>query len=409
MKMFALVCSAFYALSMSADVLAQTRGPRYNPPGGGGSSSSGSSPSRSSGSSSSGSSSSPSRGSNYNPPSRSSGSSSGSSSSSSSPSRGSNYNPPSRSSGSSSSGSSSSPSRGSNYNPPSNGGSSSSGSTYSPAPSTSPRGPRYNPPGSTTPGGTTYAPRGPRYNPPGSNHNPVHVSTTVIHFGGPRDYYTHVGHHYIYRRWVQYPVNYWYTDGYWDIDGYPYYVNRGYRYRYNPVEMCQYELVDAENYTTVKVYPLQACTTAYDQCAGERDTMNRTVAMERYFCAEAVDNDLAQANDSEYQGSAVEMTEAKKAAIAAYLEDMSFKDLYKDAANNGVGTCTITNVGGVFGNRSAYDCKYQVNVGSKAYPAVNGSVCSNDAAAEAVDCAVGNEKENAGCILKQAIQSGYCH
>ena len=56
--------------------------------------------------------------------------------------------------------------------------------------------------------------RGPRYNPSGSGHNPVHVSTTVIHFGGPRDYYTHVGHHYIYRRWVQYPVNYWYIDGY---------------------------------------------------------------------------------------------------------------------------------------------------------------------------------------------------
>lgn len=407
MKKFAVVCSALYALSMSTDLLAQTRGTHYNPPSGGGSHSSGSSssgsshstPSHSSGSSSSGSSH---TGTHYNPPSRPSSGSSSSGSSSS----GTHYNPPSRpSSGSSSSGSSST---GTHYNPPSSG-SSSSGSTYSPAPSTSPRGPRYNPPGSTTPGGTTYAPHGPRYNPPGAHHTPVLVSTTVIHFGGPRDYYTSINHHYIYRRWVQYPVNYWYTDGYWDIDGYPYYVNRGYRYRYNPVEMCQYELVDAENYTTVKVYALQACTTAYDTCAVERDSMNRTVGMERYFCAEAVDADLAQAQDADYQGSAVEMTDAKKAAIAAYLEDMSFKDLYQDAANNGVGTCTITNVGGLFGNRSPFNCKYQVNVGAKAYPAVDGSVCSDDSQAASVDCNVGNEKENAGCILKQAVQSGYCH
>jgi hypothetical protein len=240
-------------------------------------------------------------------------------------------------------------------------------------------------------------------------HNPVLVSTSVIHFGHPHDYYGHVPHYYIYRRWVQYPVAYWYTDGYWDIDGYPYYVNRGYRYRYNPVEMCQYELVDAENYTTLKVYPLQACTTAYDQCAVERDTMNRTIGLERYFCAEAVDAEFVQADDSNYRSSSVEMTEVKKLAIKDYLEYMSYKYLYKDAANYGVGACSITNVGGMFGNRSDYDCKYQVNVGQKAYPAVNGSVCSNDSQAALVGCSVGNEKENAGCILKQAIQSGYCH
>ena len=408
MKNFAVIISAFYALSMSADLWAQTRGPRYNPPGGGGSSSSGSSRPSSSGSSGSSSrpsssgssssssrpsssgsssSSSPSRGSNYNPPS--SGSSS-SSSSSSSASRGSNYNPP--SSGSSSS----SPSRGSNYNPPSSG-SSSSGSVSTPS---VPRGPRYNPP-------TSNAPRGPRYNPPvvHTPTTPVLVGTTVYQYTSPREYYTQYNN-YIYINWIQYPVQYWYTDGYWDMGGYPYYVHRGYRYRYHPVEMCQYELVDAENYSTLKVYPLQACTTAYDQCAVERDTMNRTVGMDRYFCAEAVDKDQTVAA-TDYQASS--MPEAKKAAIAAYLDDMSFKDIFVDAFNNGVGTCTITNVGGVFGNRSPYNCKFQVNVGDKAYPAVNGSVCSDDSAAAAVDCNVGNEKENAGCIMKLAIESGYCH
>jgi hypothetical protein len=388
MKNFAVICSVFYTLTMSSDLLAQTRGPNYRPPGGGSSSSGSTRPSG--GSSSSGSP----RGPSYNPPSRSSGSSSSGST------RGPSYNPPSRSSGPSSSGSSSS---GTHYNPPSrSSGSSSSGSSTRSTPSTSttPRGPRYNPP-------TPNAPHGPRYNPSAPAHTPVLVHTTVIHYGSPRDYYTHYNN-YIYINWIQYPVQYWYTDGYWDMDGYPYYVNHGYRYRYHPVELCQYELVDAENYSTLKTYPLQACSTAYDQCAIERDTMNRTVGMDRYFCAEAVDKDQAtQASD--YHGTPVEMNDAKKAAIAAYLDDMSFKDLFNDASNNGVGSCTITNVGGIFGNRSSYNCKYQVNVGQKAYPAVNGSVCSDDSQAAQVGCDVGNEKENAGCILKQAVESGYCH
>ena len=376
MKKIAIVCSAVYLLTMSAEISAQTRGPHYNPP-----SSSGSSHPSSSGSSH------PSSSGSSHP------SSSGSSHPSSSSTHGPSYHPPSSSSSSSST-------HTTHYNPPS-----SSGST--PSTSTTPHGPRYNPPGTSV--GTSHVPHGPRYNPPGNIHTPVLVHTTVIHFGGPRDYYSSINSHYIYYRWVQYPVQYWYTDGYWEMDGYPYYVNRGYRYRYNPVEMCQYELVDAENNSTIKAYPLQACTTAYDQCAVERDTMNRTIGLERYFCAEAVDADLAQTQNTDYQGSAVEMTEAKRAAIASYLEDMSYKDIFHDAFNNGVGTCSITNVGGMFGNRNAYNCKYQVNVGTKAYPAVNGSVCSDDAQAAQVDCSVGNEKENAGCILKQAIESGYCH
>ena len=371
MKKFAVFCSAFYALSMSADLFAQTRGPRYNPPSSGSSSSSSSRPSSSSSSSSS--------------------SRPSSSSSSSSPSRGTHYNPPSSSSSSSSS---SSPSRGPRYNPPSTGSSSTSTSSV-------PRGPRYNPP-------TTNAPHGPRYNPPvvHTPTTPVLVGTTVIHYGSPRDYYTQYNT-YIYINWIQYPVQYWYTDGYWDMGGYPYYVHRGYRYRYHPVEMCQYELVDAENYTTLKTYPLQACTTAYDTCAVERDTMNRTIGLDRYLCAEAVDKDQTAAA-SDYNRTAVELTEAKKATIAAYLEDMSFKDIFVDGFNSGVGSCSITNVGGMFGNRNPFNCKFQVNVGEKAYPAVNGSVCSDDYAAEAVDCNIGNEKENAGCILKLAIESGYC-
>ena len=460
MKKIVVVCSAVFALSVSADLLAQTRGSRYNPPSGGGggggssssggggssSSSSGSSsrgssynpPSRSSSSSSSSSSpssssssssspsysspsysspsysspsssSAPSRGSNYNPPSSSSSSSSSTpstSSSSSAPSRGSNYNPPSSSSSSSSStpstsSSSSAPSRGSNYNPPVSGsttGSVSTGSTSTTTSTyTSPRGPRYNPPGTVS---NPTIPRGPRYNPP-TTHTPV-VVTHGPRYNNPRDYYTGVPTYYIYRRWVQYPVHYWYYNGYWEIDGYPYYVNHGYRYRYSQVDLCQYELVDANDYTTVRTFPVQACTTAYDQCAVERDQMNRSISTERYFCAEAVEKDQEVADASSYRGSAVEMTDAKRAEIKAYLSGMNYKDIFRDGT---VGACQIVKIGGIF---SSSTCKYQVNVNEKAYPAVDGSVCSAPASAEAVDCNVGNEKMNAGCILKQAIESGYC-
>jgi hypothetical protein len=284
MKKLSVFCAGMFALIVSAEVFAQSRGPRYNPGGGGGGGGSRSSGSSSGGvSRSSGSSSGSSRGPSYNPG-RSSGSSS--SSSSSRPS-GPRYNPsPSRSSGSSSSGSSS------------------SGSTYSPSRPSAPRGPRYNPnpnrsPVSST--GTVQAPRGPRYNPaPGPripthlNNGAVFVRRTITHsprviVGGPiryaypRDYYRLVNRRFIYRSWLQEPVYWHYGNGYWDIDGYPYYVYRGYRYRYSPVELCQYELVDGNNYSVVKTYSQAACSVAFDKCAVDRDAMNRTVAMERYF------------------------------------------------------------------------------------------------------------------------------
>jgi hypothetical protein len=251
-------------------------------------------------------------------------------------------------------------------------------------------------------------PRGPRYNPPGS-HTPVNSPIRGPRYNNPRDYYTQIPHHYVYVRWVQYPVDYYYYNGYWDIDGYPYYVNHGYRYRYSPVDYCQYELVDASTNTTVTTYPVQACSTAYDQCAVERDQRNRTIGLEQYFCAEAVDADIAATDPTEYQGSTVVMTEARASAIRSYLSGMDFKDIFNDAFDYGVNNCSIERVGGLFGAGNDHGCKFQVKVGSKAYPAVDGSVCSDAAAAEKVDCNVGNEKQNAGCIMKQAIQSGLCH
>lgn len=254
----------------------------------------------------------------------------------------------------------------------------------------------------------TNVPRGPRYNPP-VQHSPSQPPYRGPRYNNPRDYQVTIPHHHVYIRWIQYPVFYWYTDGYWMIDDYPYYVSRGYRYRYDPVDLCQYELVDAETYTTVKKYPIAACNIAYDTCAVERDAMNRTIGLERYFCAESVDDDLKPTESNDYRGTAVEMTEARRAAIKAYLAGMSYKDIFHDASENGVGPCSITKVGGILGAGNKYNCKFQVNVKDKAYPAVNGSVCSDGDQAAAVNCNVGNEKENAGCIMRQAIESGYCH
>ncbi len=401
---------------MSAELLAQTRGPRYNP--GGGSSSGGS---RSSSSSSSGGSRSSSSGSSYggSRPSSSSSSSYGgsrpsSSSSSSSSSSGPRYNP-SRGSSSSGSSSSSSSSTGPRYNP-SRGSSSSSGSSSS--------GPRYNPnPGSNS--GTVITNPGPRYNPtryspprhqnaPGAvlvRRTVTHIPRTVIHNGPiryttPRDYHILVSRRYVYRRWIQEPVVFSYSNGYWDIGGYPYYVYRGYRYRYDPVDVCQYELVDGSDYSTVKTYT-EACSVAYDKCAVERDTLNTTLGMERYFCAEAVDKDQEQTESEVYQASAVEMTEAKLAEIKSFLSYRDHKDLFKEG-RDGIGKCAVVKNGGLFSGGNEFGCKFTVKVEGKAFPMVDESICSDSSAAEEIGCDVGNEKENAGCIMEKAIEAGYC-
>ena len=422
-KNLAVFCTAMIALSATADLWAQTRGANYNPPSRSGSSSS----------SSSSSSSTP-RGSNYNPPTRPSSSSSSSStsqtpptrpqtsssssssSSSSNPPRGSNYNPPSSSGSSSSSSSthtpptrpqtssgssssSSNPPRGSNYNPPSSSGSSSSGSTYTPPtrPSTSqpsqsgvPRGPRYNPNPSSA---TTYQP---------VYHAPRVVEYRTIRYNSYRDYATYVNHRYIYRNWIQEPVIFSYSNGYWMLDNYPYYVHRGFRYRYHPVELCRYQLVDSNNYTAVTSYPVRNCSVAYDQCAVDRDNMNRYQYSDRYFCAENVDYDLANNNDYDWNPYATNVSNSQQYSIENYLYGKSFLDIFYDAQRYGVGSCQIQTTY----NSSYYNTEYEVRVGSSSYPEVDGSV--NSSTAGWIGCQVGSAEENAGCIMKQAIESGYC-
>jgi hypothetical protein len=236
---------------------------------------------------------------------------------------------------------------------------------------------------------TTYVPHA-------SNRYDVRYST-------PRAYSTHIERRYIFRQWIQEPVIFSYTNGYWEIDNYPYYVESGFRYRYSPVETCQYDLVDSSSYDTVRSYPIMACNIAFDTCSADREVLNGAVNAESYFCAEHVDDDLGSNSDDEYDDSPVVLTDAQKAQIDDFLENLDDKKLY-DKGVKGVGACSIAKPAAELNST----CKYVVKVEEQIYPDINGTVCSEEDSAEQIGCNNGDEKSNASCILRKAIQEGYC-
>ncbi len=225
----------------------------------------------------------------------------------------------------------------------------------------------------------------------------------MVRYSRPIDYFRVVPRYHVYRWWVYEPVPYWYTDGYWEINSYPYYVYRGYRYRYSPVEICNYELVDSTNNAVVKVFADKFCTVAYDECAIERDAANIPEQYERFFCAERVADDLANSDDTVFNPRPVDVSSNQSTTIANYLASHSYRDIYRDVYQGVVGNCSIIRL---WGNEDG--CKYIVSINDKFYPDVEGSICSDDQAAARMGCNIGNEKENLGCILARAIQDGYC-
>jgi hypothetical protein len=315
MKLFTTFALVLSTLMMGQEAKAQHRGRRYNPP-----SHHSSGSSRSSGRSSSSRTtvssrpSSVNRGPRYNPP----------ASRPSTPAPRRTYTPaPTRTH---------TPApRGPRYNPPA------PTRTYTPAPST-PRGPRYNPPTprpstggyfpnrtgprynppSPRPGSYKPVPRGPRYNPPGRvivrpsrdyygtpryhrpwGYNPIpysryhHIPYTGYYYHSTRyssttSWYIYVWSNfpdYIYVNWIFYPAS-GYTNGYWRINDYPYFVSNGYRYRYSHIDSCNYQLVDGWNHQVLESYWNLSCSTGYDLCSGERDRLNDASGDFRYFCAE---------------------------------------------------------------------------------------------------------------------------
>lgn len=238
----------------------------------------------------------------------------------------------------------------------------------------------------------------------GYHHIPGTVHSQLQRYRSPRDYHVSVRRYHIYQDWIQEPVEFYYNDGYWDFDNYPYYVDNGYRYRYSRVDQCQYDLVDGNDYTVFGRTDLVACKTAYDRCAIARDTLNQGVGMERYFCAESVDTDLRVSDGSEYFPLPNTMSETKRAAIEEYLRGMSKRDIYNDGRKYGVGECSIVKLRG-----NAFGCNYMVQVGSKFFPDPKGSVCAKPERAALIGCREEGQKNNAGCILEKAILEGYCH
>ncbi len=83
-----------------------------------------------------------------------------------------------------------------------------------------------------------------------------------------------------------------------------------------------------------------------------------------------------------------------------------------DAARAGeFGRCTVVQFrrvsirGGIRVDRSG--CTWRVKVGERIYPESDGSVCSG-ASAGRVNCNIGTQEENAGCLLLRAARAGYC-
>lgn len=129
--------------------------------------------------------------------------------------------------------------------------------------------------------------------------------------------------------------------------------------------------------------------------------MNYYESYNRYFCAEGVDNDY-YSNESDYYGYGLNMDHQKQLAISNFLSNKSYTDLFDEARYYNVGNCSIQSTS-IYSSGS-----YVVTVGSRPYPVVDGSINSSYYSAERIGCGVGGERENAGCILRAAIQEGYC-
>lgn len=101
------------------------------------------------------------------------------------------------------------------------------------------------------------------------------------------NYYNHVvryNRNYIRGNWIFYPQTY--SNGYYVIDQYPYYVYNGYRHRYSMTDSCDYQLVDSYTNTVTQNFSGGSCARDYDSCARERDWQNNYEYSDRYFCAE---------------------------------------------------------------------------------------------------------------------------
>lgn len=224
-------------------------------------------------------------------------------------------------------------------------------------------------------------------------------------YRSPMDYHARIDGRMIYHSsWVMEPVSFTYDSGYSCIDDYPYVVHNGYRYRYSPVDLCNYELVDVEDDEpkVVKTFYAMACNKAFDACAAKRDQLNEDEYAQRYICMEKIDDTLRPSdNYDEIPATVNRLTPEQIKEIDKLLKSSDDRDLFK-MGKRGYKGCEIT--------RNSKECNYQVEVDGVPYPMTDGSVCSStrNTDLELYGCESNSQRNNAACLLALAISEGYC-
>lgn len=221
----------------------------------------------------------------------------------------------------------------------------------------------------------------------------------------PLAYHSTVNSNNFYRgSWVMEPTAFYYDSGYNCMNGYPYYIHNGYRYRYSTQDICNYELVDAykEPSEVVKTYYGMACNKAFDMCAAKRDQLNAKDSFQRYICMEKVDAKVSikdSKNNIPAMINSLKPEQIKE--IQTYLSSTSAKSLFKTGKKYGYKGCKIV---------KSRKCNYAVTVQGKFYPLTDGSVCSSASKSSvgAYGCTSSSQKSNASCLLALAISEGYC-
>jgi hypothetical protein len=121
------------------------------------------------------------------------------------------------------------------------------------------------------------------------NHAPYRATYShSVRYYRTSDWYNYVLRsypNYLYAHWIFWPAT-GYTNGYWTIDNYPYFVYNGYRYRYSSYDYCNYQLVDKYDHRVTQTHWNLLCKTGYDMCSLERDRLNAQMNDYRYFCSE---------------------------------------------------------------------------------------------------------------------------
>ncbi len=109
-----------------------------------------------------------------------------------------------------------------------------------------------------------------------------------VEFRDTLSYHCRLGYRDIRGFWVQERVAEHLPNGPTRMQGYPWFVHRGVRYRYSAIQACRYELVDQQERRSVRVFNGR-CDIAYDGCADERARANDWARGPRFFCGERLE------------------------------------------------------------------------------------------------------------------------